>query len=152
MKKWEEEKLITYQDLVQEKAERREVVKSNYKIFLLLIKYTPLINLFVEIIFSSLSYFEIDCFWIGYISSTPLISFLLLLIGSYVFKFCTLYRITLYCIVFVNKLAMYDTYIGIPLNDLQMYRIYLIILLIGLISYLRFHVKNNKKSSTKNSR
>jgi len=47
---------------------------------------------------------------------------------------------------------MYDTYVGIPLNDLQMYRIYLIILLIGLISYLRFHVKNNKKSSTKNSR
>ena len=109
-------------------------------------------NLIVEILFSSLSYVEIDCFWIGYISSTPLISFVLLLIGSYVFKFCNLYRITLYCILFVNLLALYDTYIGMPLNDLQIYRLYLIILLIGLITYLMFHVKNNKKYTSKNNR
>ncbi len=152
MKKWEEEKPITQQDLVQVKEEK--VVKSKYlyKVFLSLLKYTPLVNLIVEILFSSLSYFEIDCFWIGYISSTPLISFVLLLIGSYVFKFCTLYRVTLYCILFVNLLALYDTYIGIPLNDLQIYRLYLIILLIGLIAYLRFHVKNNKKHTGKDSR
>jgi hypothetical protein len=56
----------------------------------------------------------------------------------------------------VNILAIYDSYIGIPLSSLNMLRIYLIILLIGVIAFIKFkvkdHVKNNKRITSTNSR
>ena len=67
---------------------------------------------------------------------------LYLYIASYVFRFCYLYRWCLNFIVIVNILIIYDTYIGIPINDLNVLRIHLILLGISLLLFIKFKIKD----------
>ena len=70
-----------------------------------------------------------------------------LYVASYVFQFCNLYRLALTTVLLVNILAIIDTHIGIPLEDLSMLRVYVCILIIGIISFIWFNVKDNQKHS-----
>lgn len=74
---------------------------------------------------------------------------LLLYIGSYVFKYCKWYRYALNTIILTNILALIDIFIGIPVSDLNILRIYLGILIIGLISYIKF-LSNKKEHEQRN--
>lgn len=124
---------------------------NKYKEFLVLFKYFPFIIIITEILYSLFSYFDIDISFISVIAGVSVLTMLFLYIGSYVFQFCYLYRISLHSIVGVNIIALYDTYVEIPISDLNILRIYLIILLIGLISFIKFKVKDakhNKKSTS----
>ena len=123
-----------------------------YKLFLIIIKYYPSICIISEIGYSLCEYLKIDGILFTFLGGCTLISLLFLYIASYVFRFCYLYRLSLHSTLLVNVLAMYDSFIGIPISDLNILRIYLIILLIGLLSFIKFKVKDarhNKKSISK---
>lgn len=123
-----------------------------YKLFLIIIKYYPSICIISEIGYSLCEYFRINGILFTFLGGCTLIGLLLLYIASYVFRFCYLYRLSLHSILLVNTLAMYDSFIGIPISDLNILRIYLIILLIGLLSFIKFKVRDarhNKKSISK---
>lgn len=126
--------------------------KFQYKLFLIIIKYYPSICIVSEIGYSLCEYLKTDGILFTFLGGCTLISLLFLYIASYVFRFCYLYRLSLHSTLLVNVLAMYDSFIGIPISDLNILRIYLIILLIGLLSFIKFKIKDarhNKKSVSK---
>lgn len=84
--------------------------------------------------------------WLSYIGSVSLVNLVYLYVASYVFRFCYLYRLSLHSIVLTNVLALIDTLIGIPISDLNILRVYLVILLIGVVSFVGFKYKEHKKS------
>lgn len=147
--KQEDVGLVHAEDSIVEEKLRS---KFWYKIFLILIKYLPAIDILLDICYSTLAYFNYNAIICTFISSFSLTGLLLLYVASYVFRFCYLYRLSLHSIVLVNILAIYDSFIGIPISDLNILRVYLIILLLGLISFIKFKIKDarhNKKSISK---
>lgn len=124
--------------------------KFDYKLYLILIKYSPVIIIISEIIYSLSAYYKIPYEYIDYIGSVSILFLLHLYVASYVFKFCYLYRLTLHFIVIINIIATYDTLIGIQLSDLNTMRMYLILSGCGLLSFIKFKIrdaKHNKRSS-----
>lgn len=148
-KRQEDAESLHQEDLTAEVKLRS---KFWYKLFLIIIKYYPSICIISEIGYSLCEYLKIDGILFTSLGGCTLINLLFLYIASYVFRFCYLYRLSLHSILLVNVLAMYDSFIGIPISDLNILRVYLIILLIGLLSFIKFKVKDarhNKKSISK---
>lgn len=133
------------------KKEERSVNKNLYKIFLVLLKYTPITLAINDVLHSILSYYEVKCYFLSSLGGVSIFYLITLYILSYVFRFCYLYRIPLYYITMTNIIATYDVYKGIPLNDLQMLRLYLILAGIGIISYIVLKVKRNAGAHNKKS-
>lgn len=154
MKKWEEKKeeenhLIQHQLVLKKEEKLRS--KYLYKITLILLKYTPILIATIDFIHTLCAYYGIKiealCQFFGGIS---VLSLLFMYIASYTFQFCELHRIPLHYIVVTNILATIDGLVGIPMNNLEIFRVYLIITGLFIIIYL--YVKNNKKSIKTNSR
>lgn len=133
------------------KREERNVNKNLYKIFLILLKYTPITLAINDIFHSILSYYKIDCYFLSSPGGVSIYYLSTLYILSYVFRFCYLYRIPLYYITITNIIATYDEHKGIPLDDLQMLRVYLILAGISIISYIILKVKRNAEAHNKKS-
>lgn len=144
MKLWEEEKL-TLEELASAKAVKLRN-KDCYKTFIKWSKYLPFFIILCEITYSLLAYYEIPYTYIDYIGSVSILFIVHLFISSYLLKFCKWYRFTLWFIVLVNIIATYDTLVDIPISDLQILRIYLSLLGISLITYIKFII--TKKSRT----
>lgn len=143
MKLWEErqeeEVSQVREDSIQEERLRSKLF---YKIFLLSIKYFPIVSIICEILYSIFAYFKLDGSYFTFIGGFCITTIILLYLASYVFRYCYLYRLSLHSIVLTNLLALYDTIFGIPLDDLNMLRVYLVILLIGVISFIKFKVND----------
>ena len=147
MKLWEEKQEgAQSQQCLELNKEERLKSKTFYKIYLTLIKYTPIICILVEIFTSLFAYFNKEVIYFLFIGGFSISSILLLYVASYVFRFCYLYRLSLHSIVIVNLIALYDTLFRIPLSDLNMLRVYLVILLLGVIAFIKFKIKDNKRS------
>ena len=99
-----------------------------------------------------LSYFNIDLEIFSYIGSCSIISMVYLYISSYVFRFCEYHRMFLHYICIIWILNIYDYYVGIPVNDMNLLMIYQIITGIFLFTILYLYVKSHKRFTTKNSR
>lgn len=63
--------------------------------------------------------------------------------------FCNLYRMCLNVIVLVNVILFYDTYFVIPIDDLQILRVYLILLLTSFVLFIKFKVKDAKHNKVR---
>lgn len=153
MTKWVEEKqTLEEQDLTKAEKLRSKML---YKLFLLLIKYSPFITLIIEILYSILAYFNVDCTVLNQLGSVSIMDMTFLYLASYIFRFCYLYRLALYSIILTNVLALVDMTIGIPLSDLNMLRVYLVVLLTGVISFIKFKMqdaKHNKRHTNVESK
>ena len=147
MTSWlEKQEDVEYQaEEVQKKADKLN--KKYYKYFLIAIKYLPIFDLILEILYSITAYLGYDGIIFTFIGGFSLSGLCILYMASYVFKYCYLYRISLHTITLVNILALYDSFIRIPLSDLNMLRLYLIILIIGVISFILFKYKDHKKQN-----
>ena len=147
MTSWlEKQEDVKYQaEEVQKKVDRLN--KKYYKYFLIAIKYLPIFDLILEILYSITAYLVYDGIIFTFIGGFSLSGLCILYMASYVFKYCYLYRISLHTITLVNILALYDSFIRIPLSDLNMLRLYLIILIIGVISFILFKYKDHKKQN-----
>ena len=63
--------------------------------------------------------------------------------------FCNLYRMCLNVIVLVNVILFYDTYFVISIDDLQVLRVYLILLLTSFVLFIKFKVKDAKHNKVR---
>lgn len=52
-------------------------------------------------------------------------------------------------IVLVNIILFYDTYFVIPMDDLQILRVYLILLLTSFVLFIKFKVKDAKHNKVR---
>lgn len=123
--------------------------KSLYKLFLVILKYTPITLALIDIIHTTLTYFEINTYFLNYLGGVSVIFLGLLFILSYLFRFCYLYRFPLYYILSTNLIALVDTHVGIPISDINMYRTYWIIFGIMMVVFIYKSVKNNDKHHKK---
>lgn len=133
----------------QEDLTKEEQLRSKqcYKLLLVLIKYAPIVCCIGEIGYSICAYFNYNGIIFTFLGGFTIPQLLLLYIASYVFRYCYLYRLSLHSILLVNILALYDSFIGIPISNLNILRLYLVILLIGVIAFIYFSYKNRKKKN-----
>lgn len=129
-----------------EKEEKLKQVRSKtlYKFELILLKFIPFILAFVCFLNTVFSYFGIDLEFLAHIGGISLLTLLFLYVSSYVFKFCMYHRLALHYVVINNVLNIYDYYIGVPLDDRNLFILYLVIAFIFLILILIDYVDNNK--------
>lgn len=116
--------------------------KQLYKIFLVTVKYLPLLQAIIQMILTVLNYLGISALWLTYFGGTSMVSIALLFIISYVFNFCNLFRIPLFynfSIVILSYLRIFNI---INLNILWTYRIIVVLSGIFIILYIIVAYKN----------
>ena len=77
-----------------------------------------------------------------YIGGTSFVFIVLLYILSFVFRFCSLYRIPLHYVTVGNTIGVLDTFLKFPISNLSMFRLYFILFGIMLIIYIWLMYKN----------
>ena len=116
--------------------------KTLYKIELYSAKIVPMIIAAICLANTILSYFYIDLDIFSYIGGISLLVLIRFYITSYAYKFCEYHRMFLHYIVVCNFINIYDTYVGIPIKNLDLLLLHCIIAAIFLfiILYLKFKV------------
>ena len=124
------------------------------KLFLLLIKYIPIIQMMGMILNNTLYYFDINTtisITFDFIIGNSFVNTFLIIVCSYMFNFCKWHRIIIIT-NFINLLiAMFDAIIGIPINDAYLLSLYYITASISIIIITINHInKTNDKRTFKN--
>ena len=128
----------------EEDMEKEEKLnKIFYRIELYLIKTIPIVIALIALLNTILSYFYIEVPLLSYIGGVSLFELMFLYLSSYVFKFCVYHRLPIHYITINWLLNIYDYYIGIPLNNKNLFLTYMIIsgITILLILYFKFKKK-----------
>ena len=113
--------------------------KSLYKMELYLIKIIPMLFAGLSLLNTTLSYFDIDIPLISYIGSVSILTLMFMYLSSYVFKFCIYHRMFIHYTSLNWILNIIDYYIGIPLDNRDLFILYMSItgIFLFLILYLR---------------
>ena len=129
-------------------AEERLRSKSLYRIELYLIKIIPYIMALIYLLTTVLSYFYIDVPFLSYLGSCSILTLLFLYTSSFVFRFCVYHRLAIHYITINWLLNIYDYYIGIPLNDKDLFLLYMMIcgIIVCLIVALKYKNEKSKKA------
>jgi hypothetical protein len=123
--------------------------KSNYKLFLYIVKISPYVIAFLYGLNTLLSYFCIDLTWMGYIAHLSLIPTLAMLAQSFVFKFCIYHRIPIYYIIANDAINSYDFFYGIPVSDKELLLINVLLSCFAIFCIILYYVKYHKKAIRK---
>lgn len=123
--------------------------KVSHKLVLLAIKVIPILLAVLSMLTTILDYCVVDTTIVNYLILGSLIGFMYLV--SYVFRFCAYHRMFLHYFVGMNLISIYDTYVGIPVSAYHLFQLYVLFTGICLIVILYLHVKNNKKSPSRDS-
>ena len=115
--------------------------KKLYKLFLLVSKVLPMILAFCHLLNIVLSYFYIEDHILNYISGISILTILYLYLVSYIIKLCSYYRMFLHYCVIINIINVYDYYIGIPLNDKELFMLYIVLTIITMFIVLYLKLK-----------
>lgn len=91
------------------------------------------------------SYFNIDLPILSYVGGISFIPLIFMYLSSYVFQFCEYHRMFLHYVVIDNLICIYDLYIGIPIEDLEMLKIHISVLGICLFVILYLYLKSRRK-------
>lgn len=132
-------------------AEERLRSKHLYKIELFLLKIIPVVLAMVCFINTTLSYFQIDVTFLSYFGGISILPLIFLYLSSYSFRFCSYHRLPLHYISINLILNLFDEYIGIPLQNRELYAVYLIITFIFIILLIYEHCKQRNIKIIKRS-
>lgn len=103
------------------------MTKKLYKLELLLIKSLPLGIALCYLLNSILSYFNIDTYILSTIGGMSFFPLIFILVSSFVFKFCIYHRLPIYYIILSDIINYYDLYVGIPLDNRNLFIMNMII-------------------------
>lgn len=130
----------------------KERNKSLYKLFLLLLKYIPILIVIAYILNTLLCYTNIEIPVLSNIAGLSLFTWVFMYISSYVFNFCLYQRLLLYYILVDDLISIFYFYFieDIYIQEVTMLHTGLIgILMIALVIN---HVRNNKATTAKDSK
>ena len=120
------------------------------KIFLLFVKYLPVIQM-AGFLFNNTMYYFNDTYTLAYILDFVLgnsIAYsILMYIVSYVFKFCNWYRLMVTANLVNTTIAAYDANFKLPVEDATLLSIYFSIASIAVIIATYIHVKYDKHTN-----
>lgn len=103
------------------------IEKNLYKLELLLLKSLPLGIGLCYLLNNILSYFDIDILIFSILGGISILPIAFILVSSFVFKFCIYHRLPIYYIILSDILNYYDLYIGIPLENRELFIMNMII-------------------------
>lgn len=109
------------------------------KLFRIYLKLIPMILAILYFINTIISYFGIQIKLIAHTFVALCISFIYL--ASYVLRFCEYHRMFLHYVVVLYLFKCYDYYVGIPLDDFNLFVMYSCITFITLIITLYLRLK-----------
>lgn len=114
--------------------------KKMVKIFVLVTKYLPILIALIHFLNATISFFYGNDIPLNYLGGVSLLSVSYLYLASYTFKLCEYYRMFLHYIVIINAINIYDYYIGLPINDMNMYLLCVLLTIITMfiVIYLKF--------------
>ncbi len=98
-----------------------------------------------------LLYIGIDAIILSYLVGMSLSTWLFVLIAAFICKFCIYHIMFLYYILSADCINVIDSYVGIPVSDLNLLAIHFIVAGVFLFLILYFYAKYNKKPSRKDS-
>lgn len=119
--------------------------KTLYKVFLSVIKYVPILLSILFIMNLIFMYFRLELPIIAYFGGTSFIFIIVLYLMSFVFKFCTLYRLPIHYITISNIIGILYTHGIITISTINMYILYLLFTGIILVIYVWLMYKNRNK-------
>lgn len=117
-----------------------------HKGFLIILKYIPHITALFYIIYTLLSFAEIDPLILGQLTHVSLFSWLFMFLTSIIFRFCYVHRLPLYYIAVNELLVNIDYYIGIPIEDIKLLLIHLTIIIFLIFGYSYYYIKYKLKN------
>lgn len=131
--------------------EKSSVSKPLYKIELYVLKVIPMTMAALHLLNTVLFYFGIDLEILSYLGGVSFLTLGFLYLSSYVFKFCNYHRMFLHYIVVSNLICIYDTYVGIPLSDGNLFILNMSVagIFLFIILYLKRHEQFLKKGCNK---
>lgn len=117
--------------------------KSLVKKFVLATKVLPILVAAIHFLNTIISFFYGNDIFLNYIGSISLLPIIYLYLASYAFKLCEYYRMFLHYTVVINLINIYDYYIGVPLNDVNLFILTVLITIITMfiVLYLKFFKK-----------
>lgn len=127
----------------EEGMEKEEKLnKSLYRIELYLIKVIPMVLSGIALLNTVLSYLYIDVPLLSYLGGVSVLTIAFLYISSYVFRFCAYHRMFIHYITVNWVLNIIDYYIGIPIDNKELFMMYMIItgIFLFIVLYLKLKV------------
>lgn len=120
--------------------------KQLYKIFISIIRYTPMTIAVCHIISLIFNYFGIKLIFLAALGGTSILFIGILYLISYIFNFCYLYRIPLYYSTVMVIFYVIRSFGLLPIDLEILYRVYAIIagFFISLFVYYKYKNRNNK--------
>jgi hypothetical protein len=119
--------------------------KCLYKLFLILVKYTPMLLAIIHTLGILFNFIGVELNIMYYLGGISIPFLALLFIISYVFKFCYLYRIPLWYLIVTFTISAVDGFIRIPVDTINMFRIYAIVFGLFIITFVCYMYKNRNK-------
>ena len=117
------------------------------KLFLILIKFIPVIQLAGMLLNNTLYYFNIikvASYITDFIIGNSVITTFLLFVCSYLFNFCKWHRLIITANFINIMIANYDALFGIPITDMQLLCVYYIVSAVFIIVSTYIHIKQTK--------
>ena len=121
--------------------------KILYKTVLYLVKTIPMLTAGIILLNTILSFcFSIDAPILSYIGGVSVFTLLFFYLASYAFRFCLWHRMFIHYITVNWLLNIYDYYIGVPLDDREMFAVYICItgVFLFLILWLRMRCTSKR--------
>lgn len=128
----------------------RNVNKLYYKLFIVVLKYTPILIALCYVLNTVTAVFGIYIEPLSNIAGVSLLTWIFLYIATYVFKFCIYHRMFLWYILIDDLLNIIDYYYELPIETSNLLMIHNSIIGIFLFIILYIYVKDHKKSTGKN--
>lgn len=125
------------------------------KLFLLFVKFMPVIQMAGIIVNNTLCMFDINHainYILDFTVGNSILTTIFMFICSYMFGFCLWYRLILSANLINIIIAMTDSIYRLPLSDIQLLLSYYIVYSVFIIVATINHVRHNERDKVKNSK
>ncbi len=114
-----------------------------HKLLIILIKFIPVIQMAGMLFNNILYYFDIYKFsyFLDYILGNSIINTFILIVCSYIFKFCIWHRLIIIANIINITIAYIDENYKLPINDLELLLLYHFISAIFILISTYIHIK-----------
>ena len=126
--------------------QEKSVNKHLYKILIYVLKYIPFILALMETVFVVLNYYELPHYYLNVFGGFSICFIITLYLQSYIFQFCSWHRVPIHYVLLSNIIALIDDIVKIPLSDLNMMRMYFVLLVMFTMLFIYLKIKCNKDS------
>ena len=135
--------------LVEEKSNVRS--KSLYKLFIIILKYIPMIISFCYMSHTILSIAGIDFPLFSMLAGMSILTWIFLYVAAIVFRFCNYHRMFLWYILTSDVINTIDYYVDMSISDLNMFAINVALIGVFLFIILFLYVKSHKNITNKDN-